>query len=388
MRSRFDGRTLAAILLFAGLTLLLGWTLGGQAALRRLDPAFALPTMPLGALLFAWIIRDAPRRAYVPAAATGAVLVVSAYAALAAWAAAPFDLAQLAAAGVGAFVAMAAGHGLVRLTARTKWPRAAYAALSAGLSACAFMLLPSALVPLYASANPDPKPRVTMLTSLPIVWGGGSMADVIGGRAKPDPAFTALERGLELDVRDTVPPDLPPGATLLLLHPYALSPRDLVTIDAHVRGGGRALMLADALSSWEPPYGLGDPRNPPVTSLLTPLLDHWGIGLEAPVDAAAALRRVRSGPAQLQLLSAGRFARVPPGCRAFGDGVGLRCMIGKGQATLLADADMLAAPMWSADGAAGAHASRSDNIDWLIAEVRRLAGAPPARRAIFAPVRW
>jgi hypothetical protein len=273
-------------------------------------------------------------------------------------------------------------------TAQLRWPRAAYWLGGAAFGAAMIAAVPQFLPPLYATYGGGARPRVVVMTSLPIVWGGGSMADVLGGRAPPAPAFTALEAALDLRVRDAVPMELAAGTTLLLLHPYALAPRDLVAIDAHVRRGDRALILADGLSSWEPPFGIGDPRNPPVTSLLTPLFDHWGVELAAPAGDSATINRVADGDALIELATAGRFTRVPPGCVPFADGAGLRCRIGQGRVTLLGDADMLAAARWRGGSGTAAYRTRSDNIDWLVAEVRRLSDMPPATTPIFRPVRW
>src|SRR3546814_20851510 len=116
-----------------------------------------------------------------------------------------------------------------------------------------------------------------MLTSLPRRWAqGDDMAAMISQGADEDPALLRLEAAGPVQLVDSLADHVPPsGAALLLAHPPALAPRDLVAVDAFVRGGGRAVILADALSGWPARHPLGDPRNPPVTSLLTPLLDPW-----------------------------------------------------------------------------------------------------------------
>src|SRR3546814_4879137 len=116
---------------------------------------------------------------------------------------------------------------------------------------------------------------------------------------------------------------------------------DLVAIDAFVRGGGRAVVLADALSGWPARHPLGDPRNPPVTSLLTPLLQHWGLVLAAAPSADHEIQPVDVEGFRLRLVSAGRFARSSSQCQAFAGHNILRCPIGEGEAWLVGDAHLL-----------------------------------------------
>lgn len=116
-------------------------------------------------------------------------------------------------------------------------------------------------------------------------------------------------------------------------------------------------------------YPLGDPRNPPVTSLLTPLLDHWGATLGAsPVGETQAVAVDVDG-ARLRLFSAGRFDRLPPGCQAYGGRRVALCRIGAGEAWLVGDADLLFAPLWQPLVAGAPHLRRADTMDWLAARL-------------------
>ena len=115
------------------------------------------------------------------------------------------------------------------------------------------------------------------LTGLPLrTWG---QDDLSLGAMQDAAALVVLRQRLSrpLVLMDGLAPaSLKQGDRLLLAHPLALPPDTLVEVDRFVRAGGRAVILADGLSSWPPPHRFGDPRNPPVTSLLTPLLDHLG----------------------------------------------------------------------------------------------------------------
>ena len=166
-----------------------------------------------------------------------------------------------------------------------------------------------------------------------------------------------------------------------------------------MRAGGRAVILADGLSSWPPPHALGDPRNPPVTSLLTPLLDHWGIRLDAPVPGSAtstAVTVVHLGN-RLVLHSPGHFSQLPDNCGGAGwlpDGAPTiaTCQIGRGTAVLLSDADFLFDPLWRPEPLWAAHLRPSDNIEWLAEQLsdprqRSYWGLRPTWRSDAATMR-
>lgn len=210
-------------------------------------------------------------------------------------------------------------------------------------------------------------PRVVMLTSLPLRWaGGGDLAAVLAAGPADLPALAALEKAVDLHLVDTLDGGVPRGTTLFLAHPRALPPADLVRIDAHLRGGGRAVILADALSSWPLPHPLGDTRNPPVTSLLTPLLDHWELALAAPDPAAGEDETpLFLEGRMLRLHSAGRFTALPATCRAFGGARAARCAIGGGTLWIVGDADLLHEGLWRSPVAWAPWLRRSDNLAWL-----------------------
>ncbi|RYD41735.1 MAG: hypothetical protein EOP63_14790, partial [Sphingomonadales bacterium] len=170
---------------------------------------------------------------------------------------------------------------------------------------------------------------------------------------------------------DHVPP---PGGTLLIAHPRALAPQELVAIDSFVRGGGRAVVLADALSGWPARHPLGDPRNAPITSLLTPLLDHWGVTLSAAPAAESKPLSVDVDGARLRLFSAGRFDRLPSSCLAYADRRAARCRIGQGEVWLIGDADLLFAPLWQPLVPGAPHLRRAETMEWLSARLWRDAG--------------
>lgn len=231
------------------------------------------------------------------------------------------------------------------------------------------------------------RPPLLLMTALPLAWGETGPLDPA---SRPAAAFAELER--EFDIRpidyldDT---SLGRGRLMLLAQPRALAPAELVALDGWVRRGGRLLVLADPELSWPSDLPIGDPRRAPATSQLAPLLDHWGLRLEAPTQRLA-LEHVRSGDADrmVALETPGRWQAHGGACRLGAGDFLAACALGSGRAMLIADADLLRDGLWVAAGPHGAerHRRLSDNplavADWL----DRLGGVDRSRAA--APVRW
>ena len=359
------GRTLAAAASYAGPALVLGWFVGGQGALGRVDASLAVPLLMPGALLWARFKTPGPKWSHDAAAAI--LLLFAAQLALHLHFAARSGFDHLLLTALAGAVALPAASAIARET--RAWRRGLRWSTYA-LGIALWFALGQAVLALAHAERDGNRPQVVMLTSLPLRWagGGGGLADMLAAGPADLPALAVLEKAVDLRFVDTLEDGLSPAATLFLAHPRALSPQDLVRIDAHLRAGGKAVILADALSSWPSPHMLGDPRNPPVTSLLTPLLDHWEIELAAPGDADAGDAPLFLDPGDTMLLlhSAGRFVRLPATCRAFGKGRAARCAIGRGTAWVVGDADMLHADLWQSPVAWAPWLRRSDNMTWLV----------------------
>ncbi len=201
---------------------------------------------------------------------------------------------------------------------------------------------------------------MTLLTALPLMWGEGTPADVLSGRARRSP----LLDGLSMRAIDAV---TVPGLghdVLVIAQPRLLAPQDLVALDVWMRSGGRAVLFTDPHLVWPSAYPLGDPRRAPPITLLDPLLAHWGLDL-LPGDEDVAVHDLAAG--KLATLAAGRW-RIPAWCTA-PDPLIADCRIGKGRAILVADADLLDTRLVEATGAA--------NRQWLESTIDDLAGRAP-----------
>lgn len=208
--------------------------------------------------------------------------------------------------------------------------------------------------PATVAARPvNQRPTLMLLTSLPIVFGekfglgetGSEVLSRLESRYKVRPISVADAASLR-------------GTRLLLAaHPNAQPAEALVELDAWVRNGGRVLLLADPMLEWRSDRPLGDPLRPPPGFADTGLLAHWGLRLDAP-DRRGPVERKVAGR-RILFASPGRLAGR---CRIEAEGLVGRCAIGKGRATVVADADFL-----DERGVEGA--ATAGNLDWLSEEL-------------------
>jgi len=201
---------------------------------------------------------------------------------------------------------------------------------------------------------PSARPPLLLLTSLPLVF--GEDFSLQGGGS---PALKALEtryRVVPISVTDGA--ELTRGRLLLMAHPLAQPAQDLVALDAWVRAGGRVLLLADPLLEWPSERPLGDPLRPPPMFMDTGLLAHWGLRLDAPDERGPKTANI--GGYDVRTVSPGLLFG---GCLISADRLVAHCRIGKGRATIIADADWL--DVDHLDGAA-------HNLDALLSELARL----------------
>ena len=131
-------------------------------------------------------------------------------------------------------------------------------------------------------------------------------------------------------------PELAKGRLLMMAQPQAQTAENLVALDAWVRGGGRVLLFADPMLEWPSKRPLGDLTRPSPMFADTGLLQHWGLRLDAPDRRGAAERQL--GPYKVTTLSPGALHGP---CAMPDDALIADCRVGKGRATIVADADLL-----------------------------------------------
>lgn len=241
--------------------------------------------------------------------------------------------------------------------ARRRGVRAAMAVLAVGLMAAAGLALAGRDgPPPSVAARPDSaRPVLMLLTTLPLVFG-----ERFGLEGGGSPALTALEkryRVVPIGIADRG--SLRQGRLLLMAHPLAQPAEALVELDSWVRRGGRVLLLADPALDWPSERPLGDRLRPPPMFADTGLLKHWGLTLEAPDERGP--KEGRLAGFTIVTVSPGRLS----GSCALGDrGLVAHCRIGRGEATVVADADFL--NVSELDGPS------EHNLDALLAELAAL----------------
>lgn len=179
------------------------------------------------------------------------------------------------------------------------------------------------------------RPALLLLTGLPLMFGDEFS---LGGNGSP--ALAALQSRYRIQPISTGAATELKGAGLLLMaQPSAQRPEDLVSIDRWVRSGGRVLILADPALNWPSEHPLGDPLRPPPMFADTGLLAHWGLRLDAPESAGP--QQLAIGSVQVLTGSPGTLVATAPTCAVEKGGLVARCRLGRGLATIIADADFL-----------------------------------------------
>lgn len=199
------------------------------------------------------------------------------------------------------------------------------------------------------------RPVLGLSTSLPLYWGEGDIGDVMNDAAQPLPAYLRLNEKYEIRLIDAFEPqNLKKFDHIILAQPRAVSPSEFVAINAWVRGGGTLLLLADPALQWESIYPLGDKRRPLFTSLMSPLLSHWGVELILPLDGEGKnVREVQAGGFDIRTVTPGAWqarAGKNSACIISANAFLADCTLDKGRVILIADADLLASEYWRGTG--------------------------------------
>lgn len=226
-------------------------------------------------------------------------------------------------------------------------------AIAALLAAAAFAFTRARETP---PARPAAKPTLLLLTTLPLVF--GEQFSLQGGGS---PALKALQSRYRVaPISVTSPAELSKGKLLVMAHASAQTAENLVALDDWVRGGGRVLLLADPMLEWPSSRPLGDPLRPAPMFMDTGLLQHWGLRLDAPDKRGPTMRLL--GGYEVLTASPGALSGK---CAISADRLVARCAIGKGRATIVADADLLD----TADLGSGSR----HNLDGLLGELSHLS---------------
>ena len=231
------------------------------------------------------------------------------------------------------------------------------------LAVIAALLIVAAGAAAFALRGPTPlpprpasqRPALLLLSSLPLVFG-----EDFSLHGNGSPALKALQRRYRVvPISVTDPAGLGNGRLLLMAHPLAQPAEDLVALDHWLHGGGRLLLLADPMLEWPSNRPLGDLLRPPPMFADTGLLAHWGLRLDSPADPGPKLRKL--GGFDVLTQAPGELFG---GCEISADRLVAHCHVGRGEATVVADADFL--------DTAGLGPKAKHNLDALLEELARL----------------
>jgi hypothetical protein len=242
--------------------------------------------------------------------------------------------------------------------ARQRWIAAAAGALAIAAAAATALALRERPGDL-PGRPPGERPELLLLTSLPIAFPERFTLEDEGSAA-----LSALQSRYDLvPISTTDSRSLSGGRLLLMAQPHAQPAEMLVELDRWVRNGGHALVLADPALEWPSELPLRDLARPPSSFPDTGLLDHWGLRLDSPEQTGPATFTV--GGRAVHALSPGTLVASTPQCRVGAGGLVARCTLGRGRATIVADADFV-------DVERRREPARSGNLDFLLAELARL----------------
>ena len=188
-------------------------------------------------------------------------------------------------------------------------------------------------------APPAERPRLALLTSLPLLFGEQFALDTpeVAAIARIERSFTIIP----IATADAA--SLKRQSLLLMAHPRAQPAEVLVELDAWVRKGGRVVILADPSLEWESSRPFGDPMRPPPDFADTGLLDHWGLRMGVDEEREGSLRAIGGS------------------CTVRESGLVAHCRVGRGSVSVIADADFVMNQ--------GEDASR--RLDLMMGELRR-----------------
>lgn len=190
------------------------------------------------------------------------------------------------------------------------------------------------------SGSSTEPPNLHLLTSPSLFWGEGDIASAVQHKTDRPPLIRHLEATWRVVPLDIARPDqLRPVSLLLIIQPQALAPDELVALDDWVRSGGHALILADPDMRGASSLKKGDARQPPPSTLLLPLLSHWGLTL-VPDPPGAPLRLIRSADGLVPAPGSGRWISRTRDCTVIASAIA-RCALGKGIVVSVADADFV-----------------------------------------------
>jgi len=216
-----------------------------------------------------------------------------------------------------------------------------------------------------AAQAQEARPELALMGTVPIYWGeAAGLDELLEGDAPSHWARSVLEEDFTLSPLDYLSSDALAGREFLLMaQPRGLSAEENLALDTWVRSGGTLLLFADPMMTGESRFHLGDRRRPQDVALLSPILARWGLEMQFDASQPEGPQLVDHFGDALPVNLRGQlhYAGESPYCNIPGDGLLAHCVIGDGQAMIVADAAML--------DIAGPYDHAESALRWLIGHI-------------------
>jgi ABC-type uncharacterized transport system involved in gliding motility auxiliary subunit len=134
----------------------------------------------------------------------------------------------------------------------------------------------------YKLSQPQ-KPKLGIVSSLPLEAGAGGLQAALSGNAQPYVVYQQLKDIYDIQNLDPATTDRIPAnvSTLLVVHPANLGDKVQYAIDQFVLRGGHAIVFLDPLSESSVQQGPGiQDQGEKSSSTLGPLLTAWGVDFD------------------------------------------------------------------------------------------------------------
>ncbi|HYM18261.1 MAG TPA: Gldg family protein [Micropepsaceae bacterium] len=134
----------------------------------------------------------------------------------------------------------------------------------------------------YKLSQPS-KPKLGILTALPLESGSGGIAAALSGASHPFAILQQLRGTYDVQMLDTMTDRIPADiSTLIVAHPAGFSDATLYAVDQFVLKGGHAIVFVDPLAEVmnQGNQGLPD-QGDRSSSTLGPIFKSWGVNYDA-----------------------------------------------------------------------------------------------------------
>ena len=135
---------------------------------------------------------------------------------------------------------------------------------------------------IYKLSQPA-KPKLGVLTALPLETGSGGLQAALAGNSQPYVIYQQLRDNYDVQMLDPMTTDRIPAdvGTLLVVHPANFNATVEYAIDQFVLKGGHAIVFVDPLSESSVQQGPGaQDQGDKSSSTLGPLLTAWGVDFD------------------------------------------------------------------------------------------------------------